>query len=165
METQEVIQPEHEYEPTLEQAERAAALRRFNRLYIYVPIGLVSTITAVVVILLLIIAVNPPSAEALLFISGLADAALVIAMLPFVLLGAAGIALMAYAYSGARKRGTAPVRQTQRLLWRMDNLVGRVRVQTKRTANEIGRPFIRVNELVTYIRVLMLQLVKLVKRS
>ena len=166
METQEPTQlVEHTYEPTAEQADRAAALRKFNRLFVYIPIGFVVAIAIGIVIILLYVAVNPPSDEALLFISGMADVALVLAMLPILIIGAALLALIAYGYTQGRRRGTAPVRQTQRLLWRMDNVAGRVRVRTGEVATQVSRPFISLNGAVTYVKVLMQQIIRIIRRS
>lgn len=165
MEAQEVTQSEHDYEPTVEQAQRAASLRRFNILFVYAPIALVSVISLALIIFMLIVAVRPPSVEALIFISGLADAALIIATVPALVVGAAVLGIIAFGYSQARQSGAAPIRQTQRLLWRMDNIVGRLRARTDKTADDIAQPFISVNGLVTYIKVLITQLAKLIRRS
>lgn len=165
MEAQEVTQAEYDYEPTVEQAQRASSLRKFNILFVYVPMALVGTISLGLIIFMLIVAVRPPNDEALLFISGLADAALIIAILPVVVVGIAVLGLVAYGYSRARQSGTAPIRQTQRLFWRMDNVVGRLGTRTNRIANDIARPFISVNGTITYIKVFINQLIKLIKRS
>lgn len=165
MDAQELSQVEESYKPTQEQAERAAALRRFNLLFVYGPVGLISAIVLGLVILLLIVVLNPPSDGALLFISGLADAALVIALLPIVIIGAALLSLIAYSYYRARQRGMAPIRQTQRLLWRMDVVVGKLRDLTKETASKVARPFILANSYAVYMKALAYQVLKLVKRS
>jgi heme/copper-type cytochrome/quinol oxidase subunit 4 len=165
MDAQELSQAEHSYEPTQEQAERAAELRRFNLLFIYGPIGLIAAIVLGLVAFLLIVAVNPPSDEALLFISGLADVAIVVALLPILIVGAALLSLIAYGYVRARQQGMAPIRQTQRLLWRMDNVVGRLRGRTKEIASIVASPFISANSLVAYVKALINQVLRLLKRS
>ena len=165
METREISQSEHSYEPTVEQAARAAELRRFNLLFVYGPLGLLTASVIGVIVFLLVIAISQPSDEALLFISGLADVALVIAMLPILIVGAALLGLIAYGYYSGRQRGMAPVRQTQRLFWRMDNIVGRLRVRTDATANSVIRPLMSVGGAVTYVKVLIRKILKLVKRS
>ena len=165
MEMQELAQDEGHYEPTANQAARAAQLRKFNRLFIYLPIGLMAAIAVAVVVVLLIIAINPPSEEALVFISGLADVALVIAMLPVLVIGAILIGLIGYGYTEARKNGTAPVRQTQILLWRMDNLIGRIRIRTSEVADVVAQPFLKLNGAIAYARELVSQLIGMVKRS
>jgi uncharacterized integral membrane protein len=165
MDPQELSQVEQSYEPTQEQAERAATLRRFNMLFVYGPIGLIAGIALGLVIFLLIVALNPPSDDALQFISGLADVALVIALLPLLIVGAALLGLIAYGYVRARQQGMAPIRQTQRLLWRMDNVAGRLRGRTKEIASIVARPFISANSLVAYVKALMNQVLRLLKRS
>jgi uncharacterized integral membrane protein len=165
METQDISQEERSYEPTSDQAERAAELRRFNMLFVYGPIGLLSAIVLGVIVVLLVIAISQTSAEALIFISGLADVAMVIAMLPILIVGAVLLSLIGYGYYRGRQRGMAPVRQTQRLLWRMDHVVGRLRVRTGMTADSIIRPFLLLNGAFTYVKVLLQQSVKLIKRG
>ena len=48
------ISPQQKIEPTSSQLERAAAIKRFNTLYIYMPIGLGAFLVLSLVILLLI---------------------------------------------------------------------------------------------------------------
>ena len=170
METQEIVQQdevqaESLYEPTAEQVERAYALRRFNLLFVYVPIGLISAIVVVLVVILLIVAIGQTNEQSLLFLSGLADVALVIALLPVIVIGAVLLGLIGYGYAQGRRSGMAPIRQTQRLLWRMDNLVGRLRVRTEQTADSVARPFLTLNGAAAYARTLFAQLINMVKRS
>jgi len=165
METQEFTQHEIQYEPSAEQTERAAKLRRFNLLYVYLPIGLISAVTIVTVAILLIVAIVQPSVESLLWLSGLADIALVIAMLPIIVIGAVIIALIGYTFTQARRREMAPIRQSQRLLWRMDNVVGRLRVRTDDVAAVIAQPFFKVHGAMAYVRTLATQIIGMVKRG
>lgn len=165
METQEIAHNETPYEPTTEQSERAAKLRRFNLLFIYVPIGLVAAIVIALIVIIVIMAINPPDDDTRLFLSGLADAALSLALLPILIVNAALLALAGYAFGRARKSGTAPVSATQRLLWRMDALVGRLRVRTEATAGMVAQPFLSINGAVAYLKMLITQLVRMVKRS
>lgn len=165
METQDLIQGEQSYEPTARQAERAAALRRFNLLFVYLPIGLLMAAVLAIVVFLLIVAISPPGAEALPMISGLADAALTIALLPVLVVGAVLLALIVYGFVKSRQRGVAPIRQTQRLLWRLDNVVGQVRLRTSEVAPKVARPFISVQSVYAYIRALTQQITRLFRRS
>jgi len=153
------------YEPTAGQAKRAQELRRFNLLYVYLPIGLMSALTVVTVVLLLIVAITQPNVEALLWLSGLADIALVLAMLPVIVVGVIILSLSAYIYIQARRSGTAPIRQTQRLLWRMDNVVGRLRVRTDEAALVVAQPFFKLQGVVAYVRALIIQIIDMVRRG
>lgn len=164
METQEFTQAEDLYQPTAEQAQRDAKLRRFNLLYVYTPIGLVSALAISIVVILLIVAVNPPSEETLIFLSGLADVALVIAMLPVIVVGAVLLGLIIYSFVQARRSGAAPVRQTQKLLWRMNNVVDRLQVRTAHVADAIVQPFMTLNGAFSYVKVLLGQILGMVKR-
>lgn len=165
METQEIIQNETPYAPTAEQVERTARLRRFNLLFVYVPLGLVAALFLALIVIMLIMAINPPDDRSRLFLSGLADAALALALLPFLIVGAALVGLAAYGLNRARKNGTAPVRRTQTLLWRTDSLVGRLRARTQSAADLVVQPFLSINGSIAYVKMLITQLVKMVKRS
>jgi uncharacterized integral membrane protein len=165
METQKFTQHEVQYQPSADQAERAARLRKFNLLYVYLPIGLVAAVATVTTIILLIVAIVQPSAESLLWLSGLADIALVIAMLPIIVIGAVILGLIIYSYVQARRRGMAPIKQSQTLLWRMDNVVGRLRLRTDEAASMIVQPFFRLNSALSYVKTLIAQIIGMVKRG
>ncbi|MGD8583934.1 MAG: hypothetical protein PVH65_02980 [Chloroflexota bacterium] len=165
METQDIVHNETPFEPTSEQTQRAAKLRRFNLLFVYVPVGLVTVIVIALVVVMLIVAINPANEDARLFLSGLADAALALALLPILMVGALLVGLAGYTLSQSRKKGVAPVIRTQRLLWRVDALVSRLRTGAERTAGMVAEPFLTVNGAVAYIRMLITQLVKIIKRS
>jgi hypothetical protein len=165
METLDIVHNNTPHQPTTEQTQRAAELRRFNLMFVYVPLGLVAAIVIALIVIMLIWAINPPDESARRFLSGLADAALIMALLPFLIVCAGLVGLAGYAYSQARKRGTAPVARTQRLLWRLDALVGRVTVRTVATTGLVVRPFLSINGGVAYLKMLITQLVRIVKRS
>jgi len=165
METQEPSSAHDSYEPTSAQAGRASALRRFNVLYVYAPLGFFAAVAVGMTVFLLIVALNPPGENALFLISGLADVALVLALLPVLIMGAAVLVMIGYAFVQARKRGTAPVRQTQRLFWRMENIVGRLYAQTQAGALAVTRPFISLHGAGAYLRELSRQISKLIRRS
>lgn len=163
METQEEVHVDTPFEPTAEQVQRAAALRRFNLLFVYIPFGLVGAAVLGLLVLMLIKAINQSDADALRLISGIADVALIIAVLPMLVVGAAIVAGLGFALSKGKK--SAPIGKTQRLLWRLDNQIGRLRVQIQSTSGVVVRPFQSVNGAITYVVVLMDRLIKMVKRS
>jgi hypothetical protein len=165
MVTEESTHQEVLYEPTAGQAKRAQELRRFNLLYVYLPVGLMSAITVITVVLLLFVAITQPNVEAILWLSGIADIALVLAMLPVIAVGAFVLGLFAYIYIQARRNGTAPIRQTQRLLWRMDNVAGRLRVRTDEAAMVVIQPFFKLQGVVAYVRALITQIIDMVRRG
>lgn len=165
MESSDIVQNEVPFEPTTEQVQRAARLRRFNFAFVYLPIGLISALVIALVVIMLWVAIDPPSVEALLFISGMADVALIIAMLPVLVVGAVLLGLIVLGYVRGRQAGMAPIKQTQKLLWRMDRLVGRVKVRTEQTGVAVRQPFIDLNGAYAYVRMLFAELVGMIKRS
>jgi hypothetical protein len=165
METEEIIHVEAPYQPTAEQDERAARLRRFNLTFVYLPIGLLAALVVVVVVIMLIIAVNPPQGDSLAFLSGLADVTLIIAICPMLLVGAGLLGLVGYIFSEARRRGTAPVRTTEMLLWRLDALAVRLRGRTESAASKVVAPLMTMHGAIAYVKSLITQFVGMVKRS
>lgn len=165
MEMQEIVQNETPYAPTAEQVERTTRLRRFNLMFVYVPLGLVAALVVALVVIMLIMAINSADEHSRLFLSGLADAALALALLPFLIVGAVLVGLAAYGLNRARKNGTAPVRRTQMLLWRTDSFIGRLKARVETTADLVAQPFLSINGSVAYLKMLITQLVKMVKRS
>ena len=81
------------YEPSKAQMERAAARRRFNRLYIYTPI-LIATAVSLAITGFMIWSIFAPNAtENAAFLSGLADVILILILLPLVIIWGAIVAL------------------------------------------------------------------------
>ncbi|NJN53767.1 MAG: hypothetical protein HC804_02790, partial [Anaerolineae bacterium] len=58
----------------------------FNRLYVYVPVGLITAVVLTLSLYLLYLALFPPTAETYLFLSGLADFVLILMLIPVVLI-------------------------------------------------------------------------------
>lgn len=148
------------FTPSTEQLARAAALRRFNRLYVYVPVGLVTAVILALSLYLLYLALFPPSEDTYLFLSGLADFVLIMMLLPVVLIF--GLVMTAviggYVYynyfmdEADRPIPPAPpYGRVRTLLWRADSLLLMIVLpKLRRISQRITQPIIRFNGWFAY---------------
>ncbi|MCP4425432.1 MAG: hypothetical protein GY803_13140 [Chloroflexi bacterium] len=111
------------FEPTAAQQERAAALRRFNLFFVYLPLGLMTLAALTLTGLMLWGALSPNIMGTRAFVSGLSDIVIILTVLPLMLLCAivpmAAIGLVVY-------RKQQPKREygrLQTLFWRLDMLM------------------------------------------
>jgi hypothetical protein len=154
-----------DFEPTASQLERASKLRRFNTLFVYVPIAAGSLIIVLAVVGLLYISLASPSPETLRTVSAVADAVVTLATIPAMLLCAVVPTLWLIGAVQLRQRGASPVRGTQFLFWRVYYVVEIVSDVVSRAAIRIARPFIQVNAGAAYLVTLKRKLFGLFKRS
>jgi hypothetical protein len=149
---------------TLEQEERAKEIRRFNQLFVYTPITLLSLISLAIIVLLLYFVINPPNNETYATISGIADAVVIMGVFPLIIISGVLLFLIFSIWVRSRRRGIAPVRGTQKFLWRVSWALDDVYLITKRVTERIANPFISIHAFAAYIRRLFLQLSGLLKR-
>lgn len=147
------------YRPTPEQRQRAAALRRFNWLYVYTPVIVVSLVALILVILLLWGALSPNIEGTSAFVSGLADVIIILFSLPLLALCAIGPgALVAMIVLTVRRRrdpqAAALLDRLHTLLWRLDNMVERVLVKTRELSARAAGVVIRVQARAAYLKTL-----------
>ena len=126
--------------PSQEQLSRAAALRRFNRLYVYTPLA----VGALIYLALLgwlawgMVSSNCFSSKetgsACALASGLADTVFIVMALPWALVCTALPLLFFAGILQSRKQGHAPLRRLQRLFWRLDDLLHKI----DRKANDLA---------------------------
>lgn len=154
-----------EYVPTTTQLERAAALKRFNRLVVYLPIIVAALIVLIVVGLLFWVALIQPGEASRETVGGIADAVIILVSIPMMLLCAIPSILFIAITIQGRKKGMAPLKRVQVLFWRLDNIVLRIQSTIQRTMPKIAAPVISGHALVAYVRNLLTQLVNLLKRS
>ena len=142
MTTQE--QPDSQlYQPSPDQMERAAALQRFNRLYIYVPLAVFSLAGLVLVGLLLWGVFSPNILGTREFVMPLL---LLCAIVP-----AAAIGLVVY-------RRQQPKREHGRfhtLLWRLDALVTKAQDAVSTTTPKAAAPIIKGHASLAYVQTLL----------
>lgn len=154
-----------EFEPTDSQLQRAAKLRRFNLLYVYLPIAAGSAIVILAIASLLFLTLASPSPETRITISAVADAFVTLATIPAMLLCAVVPTLWLIGALQLRERNASPVRGTQFLFWRLGYLVATVSETIVQLAARIRRPFVQVNTRVAYVSTLGRRLLGLFKRS
>ncbi|WP_420642476.1 hypothetical protein [Candidatus Leptofilum sp.] len=161
--------PADTFEPTAVQLQRAEELKRFNRLAIYLPVGLLTVAAIGLFIYLLIVAIWPPFEDTRLFLSGVADIILIFFMLPVLLIFGlllAGIIGGAIYWRQSRKEEGETLRNTygrlRLLLWKLDQRLSGVYGQVDKQIPKLANPVIRFNETIMYINT---RLARLMDRS
>jgi hypothetical protein len=147
------------FEPSEEQRARAQALRRFNRLYLYLPLAVGIVAVLVIVGLLLFGLFSPGITGTAEFMSALADMIIILWSLPLILI----MAIVPLAYVGylanrrqrRRQNPPAPIvaefGRTRVLLWRLQHLLDRGYVTGEQVAARIAAPLIRFHGLLAEI--------------
>lgn len=136
------------YEPTLEQQARENALRRFNRLTVYLPLTLVALIVLALFVLMLVrVVTHSPESQAYHFLSGLADLILIFTLMPMLLLCAVGPALFGFLLYRANQRRSLPPAERrgklQTLFWRLDQMLDTVQAALRdRYLEKAARPLV-----------------------
>lgn len=159
METYPPHYQEPKFEPTAAQLERDRLLRRRTRLYIYLPLGIVSFIALVLIALILIglfVFGVQGFAE---FISAVADIIVILWIIPMIILvSLLPIAYVAYFANRRQKRKldpqTGPLAYRSRpqvLLWRIQLFMGQTQVKTDEIAPKVAKPVISFNALIAYL--------------
>jgi hypothetical protein len=160
------------YEPTGEQLARDRALKRFNRLYLYVPLGIAALIALGLVIALLVGVLLPGITGTAAFASALADIVLIMTLLPMLLLCAiVPGAYIALVYNQRQKRQQAPQAgpmayrsRVQTLFWRLDKLIDTAVAKTTATAPQIAQPIVKLNSGLAFLSAFFNQLSQLFRR-
>lgn len=140
------------YQPTTVQLERAAALRRFNRLVVYWPVLLFALVALALFTLMLINALpNEGSQNTRQFLSGLADIILIVTIIPlwlvFTLIPVGAIVV----FWQMRQRDISPLRGLQTLFWRIESKLGVVQQKTEEVAPKIAQPVINANVKLSFV--------------
>ena len=139
------------YLPTLEQLERKAALRRFNRLYVYLPLAIFTTIAVIIIIALFWGAFSGDNAQRRIFISALADIVVILGTIPLILafsivpIGA--IATYFYMRSLPQQEHS----RTHDFLWQLNNGINKVGNKTEEVAPKLIKPITASNGAYSYL--------------
>jgi hypothetical protein len=165
METQEISTVREPYQPTLEQLNRKENLRRFNRRFIYWPIGLASLLAFSIVLTMVLYIIIAPSTEYLITFSAIADAVIILLSFTIILIISVFLAVAGAVYYQARKNGIAPIRQLQILFWRIEMLTIRIYGSVSEIAPKIARPFIAIGSRLAYIHVLFIGITRIFSRG
>ncbi|MDT8305743.1 MAG: hypothetical protein RRC07_07380 [Anaerolineae bacterium] len=159
--------------PTAEQEARLQARRRFNRLTIHLPLGLVTFLWLVLIVGLLWLTVagkwfymdtNQEYYRSL--VSGMADAFTVLLLMPVMLLCALPLA-GAGAFLIWRRRRRKPDGDDDGklpLFWRVDNLLTRIQTAVSAALPKMAGPIINVHGAAAYIRTLLQEIKKTIGR-
>lgn len=165
------IQHRPPYEPDQTQLERRDALHRFNRRYVYLPIGIFVALTSVVIILLFIGVFSPAFPGGAAYASALADITLIMFLIPAIIMMAAGPALLYWLLSnGRRRRWEGKPRfdeggKLQVWLWQLDTLLGKTRDATAVYTEKASKPIIAFNSWLAYAKAFLEQIKNFLKRS
>ena len=165
METQEISTVREPYQPTLEQLNREEKLRRFNRRFIYWPIGIASLLAFSIVLTMALYIIIAPSTEYLITFSAIADAVIILLSFTIIMIISLFLAVAGAVYHQARKNGIAPIRQVQILFWRIEMLTIRIYGSVSEITPKIARPFITIGSRLAYIRVLLIGITRIFSRG
>ena len=149
-------QPEPQiYQPTPVQLERALALRRFNRRYIYLPVGVFSLLALALVGLMLWGVLSPNVSGTRAFVSGLADLVVILTVMPLMLLcaivPAAAFGLMVY----RRQQPQREHGRLQTLIWRIETFITKTQNTASNVTGKTASPLIKAHSRAAYIRALL----------
>lgn len=142
------------YQPTVVQKDRYRALRRFNLLYVYLPIVLCSLLILSVIGYFGWQTAVQSDPSALMTASGLADLILIIVMIPMVIIGliwpAALIGLGYWLYKRRQERKERPSSLEEGVLiqkytWRAESALDKVLIKVQSVARTIADTVIRMN--------------------
>ncbi len=165
MEYTNTIETRPEYQPTSRQLERDAALRRFNRLFVYLPVLLAVLIALAVIGLLFWVTLIEPGESSRETVSGIASAVVILVSIPMTLLCAVPSLLVIGITMQSRQKGQAPIKRIQSIFWRLDNLVMRLQTKVNETTPKVANVVIKGHTAVAYVRTLLNKLINLLKRS
>ncbi len=160
------------YQPAPAQIERAAYWRRFTRLYVILPLSILSGIILILSIFLLYLAIWPATEQTRPFLSAVADILVIIFLLVvtfFFALILAGIFGAGFAYrkywrqqpdSALKKYGYIRI-----LLWQIDSLIDKPIPYINKFSKNIADLIIKINALLAYVESWLAQLKNLIIRS
>ena len=143
--------------PTEIQLERLASLNRFNRLYVYTPLVFTILLIVGLVVWMFIAVINGETAAgARLFVSTLADIITILVLVPMLVIGgivpAGAIAFVVYRQQKkAEVTETAVAPALQRLLWRIEDLLGRLQKTLDPLLTKLASVIIRGNAGANYV--------------
>lgn len=154
------IQPS--YQPTAEQLARDEALKRYNRLYLMLPLAIAVLIALGLLITLIVLAFLPNHDSIRQFISGMADIVIILASIPMTLLCAIlPIAYIAFAWNRRQQRQmypqTGPMAyrgRIQSFLWWVQSKLDQVQAAVERGSTGVANRVMGAHERFEYYRTL-----------
>lgn len=161
----------HPPQPTVEQEKRLARRRRFNRLFVYLPLGLVAILWLALILGMTWLSVagdwfamdtNQPYFRDLF--SGVADAFTILMLTPALALCAIP-AILAGAFTVYRrqrrkeKEGQAP---SLPLMWRVENVVVSIQETVSGITSRAARPLITAHAMAAFARTFLHELKQII---
>lgn len=150
------------YQPTTEQLARDQALKRHNRLYVLLPLGIAVIIALGLLITLIVLAFLPNHDSIRQFISGMADIVIILASIPMTLLCAVlPIAYVALALNRRQQRKlypqTGPMAyrgRIQSFLWWLQSKLDQLQTAIENGSTSLANRVMRAHERFEYYRTL-----------
>lgn len=146
-------------------------MHRFNRLYVYLPLGVVIA-TAVIILTLFLVGIFAPGLTgAAEFASALADVTIILFSIPMMLLCALGPALLIGLVTFNRKRRQQGIPhmedggRLQVLFWKLDLFIQQAQTKTIETAPKVADPIIKAAAQWAYLGAFLKKLRSYLKRS
>lgn len=139
------------YQPTEDQRQRAESLRRFNRLYLYLPIGFATFIAILLIGLMLWFTFAPGQEAFRSFTSGLADVIIILTAVPLTLLCSLPAIIALAIFFNNRQKPKREFPRTQVFMWKVDSLISRAQSKTDEVAPRVAEPVIKFHGLLAYI--------------
>lgn len=153
------------YSPSNRQLDRAAKIRKFNTLYIYLPMGLASLLAVGLTILLIVLALGVGTDEVRETISGIADSFLILSIIPtMVLCAIVPTAFIALSIQ-MKQKDQAPIRQTQWLLWRLQSRLNILGPRIGAILAKIREPFLLIYARYAFLQSIFNSLTRFFKRG
>ena len=140
------------YVPTTAQKGRAAALRRFNWLFVYGPTIFFTLVAAALMIFMLVRALPDDGEASRSLISGIADLVIIVSTVPVTILVALVPAAAITIVIQARQRKMAPLQRLQQILWQVESFLGKVQIKVNEIAPKLARPIIQGNAIFALIK-------------
>lgn len=169
-----IAQPSYGPVPTADQIARKAARKRFNRLYVYLPLGIIALVWLLLIVGLIWLTVagrwfhvDTSQEYYRSLVSGVADAFLVLMLLPFMIVCAVPpVAAIGFVVWRHRRQKAQPDSYGKLpLFWRLDNVVTRVRSAAAASTPKLANPVITVHSTASYLRTLLQEIRKTFSRE
>lgn len=142
------------YIPSSSQIERKKALKRFNLLFVYLPIAFFTILILTVIGYISWLSVGVRQESMLSTVSGLADLTLILVMIPMMVIGLLGpAALFGIIYWTVKRRQAKKEQPSiveegillQKYSWQAESFLDRVRLQVQKGMDKAADPVIKLN--------------------
>lgn len=165
METPDLSPSAELFQPTSQQMSRDEAMRRFNRRYVFLPIAIAALLAFSITLTMVLYVLLADSSEYVITLSAIADSLIILMTFAILVLIGLFLAIVVGVYFQARKQGIAPLRQVQRLFWRLDLLTIRIQRGVRNFVPRLAAPFIYTRARLAYWRVIIYSLKRLFSRG